>query len=393
MLAQSHHNKKMLKKILNSEISTGIFLFTATILALVIANSSFYPSYLNLLATDLSLNFLNYQKSLNLHDWINDALMAIFFLLIGLDLKKEILTGELSHKNKIFLPAIAALGGIIFPALIFIFCNFDDKENLRGFAIPTATDIAFAYGVILLFGKKIPKSLKVFLVALAIFDDVAAILIIAIFYSQNLEFIYLFYAFLIIMALAFLNHKNSASIFIYLILGIFLWLMILKSGIHPTLAGVVLAMFIPLRIKAKNSLSDLEQKIKPAVNFLILPIFAFANAGVKIEKFSTEIFTQPIALGIILGLFFGKQFGVMLFSFLAIKLKLAQMPRNANWLGLYATAIFTGIGFTMSLFIGSLAFFGNDLALDQVKIGVLAGSFLSVVLGMLVVRASISTTR
>jgi NhaA family Na+:H+ antiporter len=315
-------------------------------------------------------------------------------LLVGLELKEEILVGELSSKSRAMLPAIAACGGVIVPALIFYFCNFNHPENLRGFAIPTATDIAFAYGVICLFGKKVSKSLKVFLISLAIFDDLMAILIIAFFYTQNLDLIYLLLASLTLFGLVILNLKGSTKISFYLILGIVLWLMVLKSGIHPTIAGVALAMFIP---RQKDALHKLIKKIAPIVNFLILPLFAFANSGVRIENFSWEIFNSPLVLGIILGLFLGKQIGVMLFSFLAIKLGLTHLPRSpkgvSSWLEFYGAAVLTGIGFTMSFFIGSLAFLHNQVAFDEVKIGVLAGSFLSAVFGMAIIYTSLSRTK
>ena len=359
------------KKIFELESATGALLLLATTLALLTANSENFTLYQNFFAFKLPLN-------LTLHAWINDALMALFFLLIGLELKEEILVGELSSKAKAMLPAVAACGGIIFPALIFYFFNFDQAQNLRGFAIPTATDIAFAYGAISIFGKKIPKSLKVFLISLAIFDDLAAILIIAFFYAENLQLIYFCAAIFPLCGLAILNSQNCEKISLYLILGVILWLLILRSGIHPTIAGVALAAFIP---RQKNLLHRLIKKIAPAVNFLILPIFAFANCGVRIENFSAEIFSDPLVLGIIFGLFFGKQIGVMLFGFTAIKLGLAQLPRGSNWLKFYGVAILTGIGFTMSFFVGSLAFTQND----AVKIAVICGSFLSAISGILVI--------
>ncbi|MDX2082580.1 MAG: Na+/H+ antiporter NhaA [Rickettsiales bacterium] len=374
--------KNFVKTFFKSEISIGIVLFAATILALLIANSDNHQTYFDFLAIDIDFSFFGFRENFTIHDFINEALMTLFFLLVGLELKKEVLIGELSSKQKIILPAIAAFGGIIFPALIFILFNLNDRENLRGFATPTATDIAFAYGVIVLFGKRISNSIKVFLVALAVLDDLVAILIIAIFYSQNIDIFYLILAILPLFFLALLNYQNCNKILFYLISAVFLWLMILKSGVHPTLSGVVLALFIPLQVKNESPLSKLAHKIAPLVNFLILPIFAFANAGVKIAKFSLEIFMQPLVLGIIFGLFFGKQLGVMFFSFLAIKLKIANLPRGANWLQLYSAAVFTGIGFTMSLFIGSLAFIENNSAFNQIKIGVLSGSLLSVFWGI-----------
>jgi NhaA family Na+:H+ antiporter len=384
---------KKVKKIFELEAATGILLLMATIASLLVANSNLFIFYHDFFSFDLPINieFISFHKDLTIRDWINDALMPLFFLLIGLELKEEILVGELSSKSKAMLPAIAACGGVIVPALIFYFFNFNHQENLRGFAIPTATDIAFAYGVICLFGKNISKSLKVFLISLAIFDDLVAILIIAFFYSQNLDLIYFLLALLTVSGLVILNLKKSTKISFYLILGGILWLMILKSGIHPTLAGVTLAIFIP---RQKNLLHNLIKKIAPSVNFIILPIFAFANSGVRIENFSSEIFANPLVLGIIFGLFFGKQIGVMLFSFIAVKLGLTALPRGskggASWLEFYGVAILTGIGFTMSFFIGSLAFLNDQIAFDAVKIGVLCGSFLSAIVGVLVINVKTS---
>ena len=373
-----------------SEIAIGISLLVATVAAMLIANSKYYEIYkiFFLSAAPLDLSFISLRKEMNFLDWINNFLMAIFFLLVGLELKREILVGELSTKRKFALPAIAALGGIIFPILIFVALNFNHPENMRGFAIPAATDIAFAYGVISLFGKRFSNSLKVFLVALAVLDDLAAILIIAIFYSHDLSLAYIALAFIALLGLGLLNFFNSNKTHLYLILGFFLWLMILKSGLHSTLSGVLLALFIPLQIGNKSPLAHLAHKISPGVNFLILPLFAFANAGVRLENFSVDIFTQPLVLGITFGLVFGKQIGVMFFSFLAVKFNIARLPRNTSWSELYIAAILTGIGFTMSLFIGSLAFLENNLAndfmFDEVKIGVLCGSFFSAMLATVV---------
>jgi len=384
---------KRVKKIFELEASTGILLLIAAISALMVANSQNFAIYQDFFSIKIPLNlsFFGIYKDLTLHDWINDALMAMFFLLVGLELKEEVLAGELSSKSRAMLPAIAACGGVIVPALIFYLCNLNHEENLRGFAIPTATDIAFAYGVICLFGNKISKSFKVFLISLAIFDDLNAILIIAFFYSQSLAPIFMLLAFLVTCCLAILNLKKSTNVSFYLILGVILWIMVLKSGIHATIAGIVLAMFIP---RQKDVLHKLIKKIAPIVNFLILPLFAFANSGVRIENFSLEIFTKPLVLGIILGLFVGKQIGVMLFSFVAIKLGLTHLPRSlkgtASWLEFYGVSILTGIGFTMSFFIGSLAFFNNPSLFDEVKIGVLAGSFLSAIFGMLVIYISLA---
>lgn len=368
-----------------SEIAIGISLIVATIAAMLIANSENYEIYKIFFSSSAPLNieFIGLHKEMNYLGWINDFLMMIFFLLIGLELKKEILIGELSTKRKLALPAIAALGGIIFPILIFFLFNFNHPENMRGFSIPAATDIAFAYGVMSLFGKRFSNSLKVFLVALAVLDDLAAILIIAFFYSHDPNLSYIALAFIALLGLGLLNFFNSKKIHLYLILGFFLWLMILKSGVHPTISGIILALFIPLRVGNKSPLSQLAHKISPSVNFLILPIFAFANAGVPLQNFSTDLFTQPLILGIACGLFFGKQIGVMFFSFLAVKFNIAHLPRGTSWSEFYVAAILTGIGFTMSLFVGSLAFIENNSAnnfmLDEVKIGVICGSFFSAI--------------
>lgn len=380
------------KKIFELEAPIGILLLVATIASLLVANSQYFIIYQGFFSFNLPLNlsFVGIYKELTIHDWINNALMAIFFLLVGLELKEEVLAGELSSKSKAMLPAIAACGGVIVPALIFYLYNSNQPENLAGFAIPTATDIAFAYGVICLFGNKVSKSLKVFLISLAIFDDLSAILIIAFFYSQDISPLYLMLAFLCIFGLAILGLKKSTNLFLYLALGVILWLMVLKSGIHPTFAGVVLATFIP---RQKDMLHKLIKKIAPITNFLILPLFAFANSGLRIENFSFEILTTPMVLGIAFGLFFGKQIGVMLFSYLAIKLGLTHLPRSSkgasSWLEFYGVSILTGIGFTMSFFIGSLAFASNQDAFDEVKIGVLCGSFLSAIFGMIVIYASL----
>jgi NhaA family Na+:H+ antiporter len=376
--------KKSLKNFFKLEAATGILLAIATILALLIANSAGNNFYQYCFTSSLSNNTSIINHSLSLRDLINDGFMAIFFLLVGLELKKEVLIGELSSKAKVALPLIAACGGVIFPALIFAYFNFNDEKAIHGFAIPTATDIAFAYGVISFFGKKFSNSLKIFLVSLAVIDDLIAILIIAIFYSGEIDVVYLLYSLAIIGALFFLNYRSSNNLFLYSLLGVLLWLVILKSGIHATLAGVILSIFIPLQIRNEKFLEKLTKKIAPIVNFFILPIFAFANAGVVLGNFSWDILFANLVLGIILALFIGKQLGVMLFSFIAIKLKLTNLPKGTNWLEFYAVAIFTGIGFTMSLFIGSLAFLGNDLILEEVKIGVLGGSLLSIVYGFMI---------
>ncbi len=383
---------RRIKKFIELEAATGILLIIFSALALILSNSNHFEVYQNFLAIylPLDLDFIGLNREMYLRDWINDASMALFFLFIGLELKQEVLVGELSTKSRISLPLIAAVGGIIVPAIIFYFCNSDSPKNLRGFAIPTATDIAFAYGIVCLFGNKISKSLKVFLISLAMFDDLVAIFLIAIFYSKNVDVTYLALALIPLSCLAILNLTKSHKIFLYLIVGVGLWLMILESGIHATLSGVVLAMFIPLNTGKKKPLETLIRKISPSVNFLILPVFAFANAGVRIENFSLETFLHPITLGVILGLFFGKQIGVMIFSFVAVKSGITHLPRSgcgtATWKEFYGITILTGVGFTMGLFIGVLAFPNDQIAFDAAKIGVLFGSFFSAIFGMVMIR-------
>jgi NhaA family Na+:H+ antiporter len=375
--------KNLLKSFFQSQMAVGSTLIFATFCALIISNSNNFIIYQDFFNQniDLNLEFLNIYKALTLRDWINDFLMAIFFLLIGLELKSEILIGELSSKKKMALPLICAIGGVIMPMLFFLYFNRNISENMRGLAIPCATDIAFAYGFITLFGKTFSNSLKIFLVALAVIDDLIAILIIAIFYSKNIEIFYLGYACLAIVGLMVLNSRNSSKIFLYILCGLMLWLMILKSGLHATLAGVILAMFIPLKIGKNNFLEKIAHKISPLVNFFILPIFAFANSGVRIEGFSSSQIMSPIIGGVALGLFFGKQIGVMLSAYLSLKLGFAKLPRGTNWIEFYGASLFTGIGFTMSIFIASLAFGDNLKNFDDARIGVLLGSILSVIAG------------
>ena len=378
--------KNLLKSFFQSQMAVGLTLIFATFCALIISNSKNFTIYQDFFNQniDLNLEFLALYKALTLRDWINDFLMAIFFFLIGLELKSEILVGELSSKKKMALPLICAIGGVVVPMLFFLYFNRDIPENMRGLAIPCATDIAFAYGFITLFGKTFSDSLKVFIVALAVIDDLIAILIIAIFYSKNIEIFYLGYACLAIVGLVILNSRNSSKIFLYILLGLMLWLMILKSGLHATLAGVILALFIPLKIGKNNFLEKIAHKISPMVNFFILPIFAFANSGVQIAGFSLEKISSPIIVGVSFGLFFGKQIGVMLSAYLSLKFGFAKLPRGTNWIEFYGASLFTGIGFTMSLFIASLAFSDNLKNFDDAKIGVLLGSIFSVIAGGLV---------
>ena len=314
--------------------------------------------------------------------------MAIFFFFVSLEIKREFLQGELSNPKQALLPIIGAVGGMVVPALFYIVVNYSDSTTLNGWAIPSATDIAFSLGVLSLLGKRVPISLKVFLTALAIIDDLGAIIIIAFFYSGNIEIKYLILMLIsIIILIASLNKYKVNSFLPYLIVGIFLWDFTHQSGVHATIAGVILALTIPHNIKNNKDslLLKLEHALSPYVAFGIMPIFAFANAGVSLEGLTFATLLNPVPLGIVLGLFFGKQIGVFVLSYISVKLKFADKPNNSTWPAFYAVSILTGIGFTMSLFVGNLAF-ANDLQyMDGVKIGVLAGSLLSTLFGYFVI--------
>ncbi len=379
--------KKAVKNLFYFTTSSESLLLFATIAALIVANSDYVDAYNSFFKDKSPINFNffnhNFDGHFTLKLFIDDFLMAIFFLLIGLELKSEILVGELSSKDKLMMPLIAAIGGVIVPALIFSYINITNQENLRGFAIPTATDIAFAYAVVKAFGNKISNSTKIFLISLAVVDDLIAICLIAFFYTKNLHAINLIYSLVVMFGLFLLNAKNSEKLTPYLILGVVLWIFVFKSGIHPSIAGVVFAMFIPFKTKNKNLLEDFAKKLSPFVSFIVLPIFAFANAGVEISHFSQEALTSTLVLGIFFGLFIGKQIGVFSFGYLAIKLKLCSLPKNSSLTELYGVSILTGIGFTMSLFIGNLAF-SDDLTLDKVKVAVLIASIASFLYGSII---------
>jgi len=365
------------------EAASGLILLIAAIIALIISNSNFSELYFHTLEQYVFIGINNLGLKLSIHHWINDLLMAVFFFFVTLEIKREFIQGELSNLKKALLPIIAAVGGMVIPALFYVVINFDNAETLNGWAIPSATDIAFSLGILSLLGSRVPISLKVFLTALAIIDDLGAILIIAFFYSGDLSIFYLGLILISYIFLLILNKFGIKKFFPYLLIGTLMWFFTYKSGIHATIAGVLLASTIPHRIKEKDFslLIKLEHAISPYVAFLIMPIFAFANAGVSLDGLSLFSLLEPVPLGILLGLFVGKQIGVMLFSFLAVKLGTAQMPDNSSWLSLYGVSILTGIGFTMSLFVGNLAFVENSVYIDGVKIGVLAGSLLSTVCG------------
>jgi Na+:H+ antiporter, NhaA family len=365
------------------EAASGLILLIAAIFALIISNSKLSNLYFHSLEQYLFIGINNFGLKLSVHHWINDALMAIFFFFVTLEIKREFIQGELSNIKKALLPIIGAVGGMVIPALFYIVINYGNSETLNGWAIPSATDIAFSLGVLSLLGSRVPISLKIFLTALAIIDDLGAILIIAFFYSGDLSISYLSLILVSYILLLILNNYKIKKFLPYLLIGIFMWYFTYKSGIHATIAGVLLASTIPHRKKTKDFslLIKIEHLISPYVAFMIMPLFAFANAGVSLEGLTISTLLLPVPLGILAGLFFGKQIGVMLFSYVSVKFKIAQMPDRSNWLSLYGVSILTGIGFTMSLFVGNLAFVENTEYIDGVKIGVLAGSLLSTLFG------------
>jgi len=368
------------------EAASGLVLLIAAIIALVISNSNFSELYFSTLEQYLFIGINDFGLKLSVHHWINDLLMAVFFFFVTLEIKREFIQGELSNLKKALLPIIGAVGGMVVPALVYVSINFGNTETLNGWAIPSATDIAFSLGILSLLGSRVPISLKIFLTALAIIDDLGAILIIAFFYSGDLSISYLSLILISYILLLILNKFGVKKFIPYLIIGALMWFFTYKSGIHATIAGVLLASTIPHRVKDKDFslLIKLEHAISPYVAFLIMPIFAFANAGVSVAGLSLSSLLEPVPLGILLGLFIGKQVGVMALSYLAVKLGAAQMPDNSSWLSLYGVSILTGVGFTMSLFVGNLAFAGSIHYMDGVKIGVLSGSLLSTIFGYFV---------
>ncbi len=372
------------------QAASGLILLVSAIFALIISNSSISSLYFETLDKYIFIGLNNFGLKLSILHWINDVLMAIFFFFVTLEIKREFIQGELSSIKQAILPIIAAVGGMLFPALIYVYVNFGNPETLNGWAIPSATDIAFSLGVLSLLGSRVPISLKVFLTALAIIDDLGAIVIIAFFYSGDLSVFNLSLMLISFVGLLTLN-KFGVKIFIpYLIIGILLWHFTHESGIHSTISGVLLACTIPHRKKEKDFslLIKLEHAISPYVAFGIMPLFAFANAGVSLDGISFSSLLLPVPLGILLGLFIGKQLGVFLFSYVSIKLGFAQMPNNSNWIELYGVGILTGIGFTMSLFVGNLAFIENTQYIDGVKLGVLSGSLLSTLSGYFLILAT-----
>ncbi len=381
-----------LKAFFKLEAASGILLILAATMALIAANTGLKVYYDQLLSVDVIVAIGSFSIAKPLLLWINDGLMALFFLMVGLELKREVLVGELNQLSKIALPGIAAIGGMLVPALIYAFINRHDAYALHGWAIPTATDIAFALGILSLLGSRIPVSLKVFLVSLAIFDDIGAIIIIALFYTDNLSLTAIISAGIGIGFMVLMNRQGVVSKAAYLFVGLIVWVSLLKSGVHATLAGVAIALCIPFRGvdsegKVQSPMHDIEKDLHGPVAFAILPLFAFANAGLSLSGLSINDVFSPVSLGILLGLFVGKQMGVMFFTWLAVATKVGKLPVDVNWSQLYGVAVLCGIGFTMSLFIGSLAFEQTieGQAMGD-RLGILVGSLFSAVLGYVWLR-------
>ena len=375
------------------ESASGIILMFATVLAIMFANTPLQSYYALLLDTPVEIRIGTLEIAKPLLLWINDGLMAVFFFLVGLELKRELVEGELSEKRNIILPGMGAIGGMAIPALIYIFFNVGDSTAMQGWAIPAATDIAFALGVLSLLGSKVPASVKIFLTSLAIFDDIGAILIIAVFYTAKISFSSLVVVGSCILVLAMLNKRNIEAKSLYVMIGIVMWVAMLKSGVHATLAGVIMAMFIPMRSKSDpgySPLKDMEHDLHSVVAFIILPVFAFANAGITLTGVGIEHYFHDVPLGIALGLFVGKQLGIFGICWLSIRLKLTSLPKGMSWYSLYGTAVLCGIGFTMSLFIGSLAF--EETGVDQMfddRLGIILGSLASGLVGYWVLSVSL----
>jgi len=387
-----------IRDFLKLESASGILLIGAMALAMIMNNNSVLDDlYQGFIKTPIAVQIgaLIIDKPLLL--WVNDGLMALFFFTVGLELKREILEGELSKLSQVALPLAGALGGMLVPALIYAGLNHQDPVLLRGWAIPAATDIAFALGILMLLGKRVPNSLKIFLITLAVFDDVGAIIIIAIFYTHELSYVSLIVAACSILVLVMMNLLRVTRISAYAIVGLVLWVSVLKSGVHATLATVIMAFTIPLRTNKpseRSPLHQLESDLHPMVAYFVLPVFAFANAGVNLGNLSVDSLTHPVPIGVALGLFLGKQLGVFSFAWLAIKTGIASKSKDISWLSLYGVAVLCGIGFTMSLFIGTLAFSAGDLPtnIDE-RLGILLGSVFSAIGGYFLLRYSLKRDR
>ena len=383
-----------IKKFFKLEASAGILLMLSAVLAIICANTGLNHYYEMLLSTPVEVRIGQLQVAKPLLLWINDGLMAVFFFLVGLELKRELVEGELSDKKNIILPGIGAIGGMLVPALVYMYFNYEDPIAMKGWAIPAATDIAFALGILAILGSRVPTSLKIFLTSLAIFDDIGAILIIAFFYTEKISFIALIVVAICVPILAILNRRNVCDKSPYILIGVIMWVAMLKSGVHATLAGVLLAMFIPMKSKQRpdySPLKSMEHDLHTIVAYFILPVFAFANAGLNLSGVGLEQVMHSVPTGIALGLFAGKQIGIFGLCYLAIKFGLTKLPKGMSFASLYGTAALCGVGFTMSLFIGGLAFeeTGVNLLFDE-RLGIIIGSLASGIVGYLVLRFSLS---
>jgi len=391
--------RSMIREFLKLESAAGIVLMVAAAAAMIAANSPAASWYIHFLDIPVEVRIGDLEVAKPLFLWVNDGLMAIFFFLVGLELKREVLEGELSKPANVLLPALGAIGGIVVPVAIFVWFNAGDTEAMRGWAIPAATDIAFALGILMLLGNRVPISLKIFLVSLAIFDDIGAIVIIAIFYTSDLSVQALSVAAGCLLVLSIMSWRGVSQVSTYILVGVVMWIAVLKSGVHATLAGVALAAFIPMRDSrdsSKSPLRLLEHDLHSVVAYGVLPLFAFVNGGIDLAGVSIESIMHSVPMGIAAGLFVGKQVGIFVLCFLAIKLGLARMPEGANWGSLYGVSVLCGVGFTMSLFVASLAFenvlFSPEQVFDE-RLGIIVGSILSAVVGFLVLHVSLPKSR
>ena len=381
-----------IKNFFSREEKSGILLLLFATLALITVNSPLQSLYYDIKYTDIpiSLGDFNFTKSVS--HWVNDGLMAIFFFVIGLELKREILEGELSSFDRMVLPAIAAIGGMAAPALVYVLININNPENMSGWAIPTATDIAFSLAVLLIIGKSVPLSLKVFLLSLAIIDDLGAVLIIAFFYTAEISSVYLLYSLIVFGLLVVVNLSGNQKMYIYMVLGIFLWYFVLKSGVHATIAGVLLATTIPNNVENNvdhSMLKHLEHKLHNFVGILVLPVFAFFNSDINFSDVTMSSVYSPLSMGVILGLLLGKPIGITLFTYVGMKTKLFSLPENVTLKDVFGLSLLCGIGFTMSLFINGLAFTETYL-IDSSKLGIFIGSIVSAVAGYLILKSKYS---
>lgn len=382
---------KLIQRFLKLEASSGILLLVSALLAMICANTALNSAYFSFLQTEVAVRFGTFSIDKPLLMWVNDGFMAVFFILVGMEVKREMFEGSLSSYQKAIFPAIAALGGMIVPALVYAFVNQGSPEFQQGWAIPMATDIAFAVGIVALLGKRVPLPLKMFLLALAVIDDLGAIVVIAIFFSHEMSMQALIIASLAIIVLIAMNRYKVVSVIHYAVIGTILWASVLKSGVHATLAGVIIGFCIPLRGKnGETPLYHLEHILAPWCSFAILPLFAFSNAGVSLDGMSLDKLASPLPLGVALGLIIGKPVGVFLFSYLSVLFRIAKLPENVNWKQIFAIAVLCGIGFTMSMFIAGLAF-GEDTVSENVlslsRLGILMGTGVSAIVGYILLRA------